>query len=202
MADFAELKKIVDGFTGRGGDTPIGVYTFATSTLNRKLRIIPMERSRIITAVDGVVPYPERFLELIQVRTTGACPKLLTPQITQSEGIENNPYSGDSVYRLTGEGLDISPAPADGDEYEVIYYEALKALDGDDDTNAALENGLIDAYTYLVQSKIAVGLQNFDGAAGFKMEAEMVIMEANQQSNNARISGATLITRQPLGTRT
>ena len=199
MAEFSELKQAVYAFSGRGEDIPNQVFDFATDELNRELRIIPMERvSPPIPVVDSMIALPDDFLELIQVKQVGVADgdrvRVLSPirRTTESQERGGN-YNTDCAtnYILRGNALQLVPECNSG-EYEIVYFRKLMQLSEDGHTNDALENGMIDAYTYLALANNAISLQNAEGAAVWANQAATIIRKANMQAIKTRTSGGTV----------
>lgn len=184
--DYGTLKERLVELLGRPA-MPLA-YSLARTSLDRSLRIVAMEKTVTIAAIDGAIALPDDFIEPQAVKGPSGC--FYTP-IGYEKAARLGTQNTAPHFVLGAGSLDVTPQPADGAEFSVVYFAKLAELSDDTDTNVALQ-AAPEAFIYSVLAEHARlirdggALQFWEGQAGGK------IADANKAAVKARFNGGAI----------
>ena len=151
MSTYAQLRADIADWLNRD-DLTNQIPTFirlAEARFNRDLRVRQMVKRAVSETDSGAnhVTLPGDWLEarLIRADLNG---RLAVLEYLTLEGGDNYHHPGPARYfNITGNRLELIPAPPDGTEVEMIYYGKIPALSDEEPTNWLLDTWP-DQYLY------------------------------------------------------
>lgn len=152
LDDYAALKAAVASWLARS-DLTAQIPDFIAlceADFNRKLRILPMETAEDLTINAESVAQPTGMLGIRRLYIANGMERTDLEYVTPFKRVEMQGGSQTGLPRaftIEGANLLFAPVPSGSYTGKILYWKALAALSGDDDTNWMLTNHP-DVYLY------------------------------------------------------
>lgn len=195
MTTYATLKADVSTWLVRTvSDTEIaGFLRLAEADIRRDVRVRAMETSEDISITSRTATVPTTLLSARRFtldHSTDRALEYLTPEVLY-DSIVYGSTGTPRYYTIEGTNFVFAPEPSGTNTGKLLYYTSFDALTLDADTNWLLANAY-DVYLWAVCRYVAMSVQDFEQAMGFKAAYESSVMQTNSTDQRGRYSGSTL----------
>lgn len=157
----------------------------AENQINRRIRVREMIKNATVTFTDGVAPFPDDYLEIIDLRFDQFNPSNLTSLSDE----KNDRYYSDyrSSYAIQNDGFVISGF--DGDR-NIIYYASAPSIANSLSATNSILSKYPELYEYASTVEAARYLKDLQLLEAYLAFFEEAILTTRQQSNTERFGAA------------